>query len=311
MRLITIRHCQVTSVRTPVTELTHATTWDGTLSNHYRVMTQGSIGCDSQGVHIVWPQLKLQASSRIYSWSRVWNLFAHLKGTQGNRSVTIQRAPATRDFLSGLMAAQDPSLEDPYVQAMVDALLTSGVPVSVPVNDVVPSPEGGNAVQRVLRWKPYIDAYAAKYRVPAVLVAAVMAQESGGRQHDRSGQVLRSGVGSGGIGALGLMQMEPSTASGMEINGRVIGANAIADLSSGPLNLELGTQYLSELYHQFGQSQEGAESAYNAGPGAQEQALAAGDLIAQNAQTLAYVTNIEGIWLPRFAPYFHLDLTVK
>jgi|GEM_PF-2354884 len=299
----TVVECKVTTAITPTTVLITASTWDGTLTNTFRVVTSGETACPPNGIRVYRQQIQLHSSSRHYSWSRIWNLFAHLPVKQAGHSVNIQKGKAMRDMLAGLIAAQDPSVNDPYVQSMVDVLLSTGAPVAFPF-DVHVASAGGNTVQNVLRWKPYIDAYAVKYQVPTVLVAAVMAQESGGREHDASGQVLSSGVGSNGLGALGLMQMEPSTASGMDVNGQYIGQNAVADLSNGPLNIEIGTKYLSELYHQFGLSQREAESAYNAGPSAEEAALAQGEPVAQNPQTLDYVTQMEDTWIPLLTPYF-------
>jgi len=151
----------------------------------------------------------------------------------------------------------------------------------------------------VLRWKDYILAYASKYQVPPVLVAGVMSQESSGNEYDANGQVLISSAG-----ALGLMQVMPGTAAGMYINGSPIGTNAFADLANPTTNIQIGTKYLAELYHEFGNSTIRAESAYNAGPGGEQQALATGNEVAQNSQTIEYVSNIEGKWIPALIKYF-------
>ncbi|MCY0876250.1 MAG: lytic transglycosylase domain-containing protein, partial [Firmicutes bacterium] len=303
---------QVTTVTSEHTVLIHAVTWDGTLTDRYQIVRTGKAGCAQSGLRTVTEHIRLVYSSRTYSWSRVWHLLDSIRTVP-----IISDSKGTRDLLASLIATQDPSLEDPYVQAMVDAWLTTGVSVSSSASlpdflgDIAVKPANTSVLHNVLRWQSAIEADAARFDVPAVLVAAVMAQESGGREHTADGQVLTSGVGSGGLGALGLMQVEPSTASAMSIGGVSIGSQAVADLSNGSENLAIGVAYLAHLYHQFHDAVAEAASAYNAGPGAEEQALLQGDLVAQNPQTLAYVARLEGTWIPLFAPYFVTSMRVK
>jgi soluble lytic murein transglycosylase-like protein len=126
----------------------------------------------------------------------------------------------------------------------------------------------------------------------------VMAQESGGREHQGIG-VLTSVTG-----AMGLMQVEPSTAAGLVVHGVQVGNQAVAYLSNAGSNLLLGSLYLSELYHQFGGNVEETLSAYNAGGGAEEEALAQGYTVAQNSQTMDYVSVIVGRWIPALQTSF-------
>ncbi|MHB1681231.1 MAG: lytic transglycosylase domain-containing protein [Bacilli bacterium] len=288
--------CTVSMHTQSVTKLMSANTWDGTLHITYQFVTTGQSGCPSSGQRVVSQTLRETSVQRVYTWQRVWALLRAIPARMGLKKHAVIKDTATnRQFLAGLIATQDSALGDPTVQQMVDQLLFGG---STPLT--LGSPSGlasGSVVQTVLRWKSDILMVAKRYHIPPALVAGVMAQESGGHEHASGGSVLTSSAG-----ALGLMQVEPTTAVGMYVSGRYIGANAIADLSSGPLNLQIGAKYLAELYHLFGDNRVDAESAYNAGPGAEEQALAQGVTVVQDAQTIAYVAAIEGEWMPALSP---------
>ncbi|MCL6441890.1 MAG: transglycosylase SLT domain-containing protein [Alicyclobacillus sp.] len=284
--------CVQSVTYTSVTMLVSADTWDGTLTNTYHWVTSGSLGCPG-----VWTkQIALASSKRTYDWSRVWNLFAHVPTEDGK---TLKNTAGNRDTLAGLIGAVDYSITDPYVQRMVSSVLfpggvqTSGIPY---VSTALPS---GDAIQNILHYKADIEAAAKMFDIPAVLIAGVMYQESHGNQLDEYGHVLTSSTG-----ALGLMQVEPSTAAGLTVNGVPVGSNAYADLSNPSMNILLGAEYLSELYHEFGNNVAETLSAYNAGPGAEQEAIAEGYQIAQNEQTLQYVANIQGSWIPALEPYF-------
>lgn len=309
---IRLMHCQVTTGLSMRTVLVRAVTWDGTLTDRYQVVKVGKAACVGSGVRTTTEHLRLVFSSRTYSWSRVW----HALASQSEGPITSD-TQGMRDLLASLIATQDPSLEDPYVQAMINSWLTTGVFVSGAAfphlwgDSAVHTAANTSVLHNVLRWHSEIDADAAQFNVPAVFVAAVMAQESGGREHGADGQVLTSGVGSNGLGALGLMQVEPSTASSLSVDGTSIGSQAVADLANGPENLVIGVAYLADLYHEFHDSIVAAASAYNAGPGAEVQALSQGQLVVQNGQTIAYVSRIESQWIPLFAPYFTGGSRVK
>ena len=291
-------HTTRTVTRTLVTMLVSANTWDGTLSDTYKWVTSMS-GNTKNGTFT--RQIELATPHRTYNWSRVWGMFKALPEGTSTKTHRIAPTKENQQMLAGLIGAVDYTVTDPYVQQMVStvlfpsgtvAVLPGTVPTSVPAAN-------GNVVDDVVRWKKYIQAASSQYRVPAVLIAGVMAQESGGHETDGTGHVLESSAG-----ALGLMQVEPSTAAGMVFGGQEVGTRAVADLSSAVTNIELGAMYLSELYHEFGDNAEAAESAYNAGPGGEEQAIASGYTIAQNSQTLAYVANIQGAWIPALTSVF-------
>lgn len=91
----------------------------------------------------------------------------------------------------------------------------------------------------------YINQYAAQYGIPPQLLMAVAQQESGLNQNAVSS-----------AGAVGVMQLLPSTAAGLGVNPN--------DLQQ---NIQGGAKYLSQMYQQFG-SWDLALAAYNAGPGA-------------------------------------------
>jgi len=274
---------------TPVTLLMTAQTWDGSLTNSYKWVDTGTKGCNGTWTH----KVQFSSSHRMYDWSEVWNLFDHVRATSG----MIKNTNINHDTLAGLIGSVDFGLSDPYVQTMVDMVLFPNgntLGVYVPVAGAT-----ADDVHNVVRWQAYINASAAKYQVPAVLIAGVMFQESHGLQKNAAGQLLTSSTG-----AIGLMQVEPSTAAGMNLNGVPLGANALSALSNPITNIELGAMYLSEMYHQFGGDPVEAEAAYNAGPGAVNMAIEQGGKVPPYTQTEDYVTLIQNDWIPLLQPYF-------
>lgn len=105
-------------------------------------------------------------------------------------------------------------------------------------------------------WGPYVAEAAAKFDVPERWVREVMHQESGGHLYGRGGDLITSGAG-----AMGLMQVMPSTYD--ELRRRY------PELGSDPFdphnNITAGTAYIREMYDIYGSP--GFLAAYNAGPG--------------------------------------------
>lgn len=97
---------------------------------------------------------------------------------------------------------------------------------------------------KVLRWSQYIFKAAELYNLDPALIAAVIEQESGGNPNAISP-----------AGAIGLMQLMPSTARGLGVNPYDPEQNIIG-----------GAKYLAIQYKRFGDLQL-ALAAYNAGPG--------------------------------------------
>lgn len=278
---------------TPVTMLIDANTWDGTLANSYQWVTTGRLG----GPGVYTRTIKLSSSQRTYGWSTVWNLFSQIPAISEGKPFTVKNTQLNTQTLAGLIASVDYTVIDPQVQQMVSTVLFPGGNTDFTGGPVQPA--SGNVIHDILRWKDYINAAAQQYQVPAVLIAGVMYQESGGREHWSDGSLKISSAG-----AIGLMQVMPATAAGMVLNGKYVGNDALVDLANPLLNIQLGAMYLSELYHQFNNDPVETESAYNAGPGAESYALAHGEQVAQNSQTMNYVAAIQGSWIPALTSSF-------
>ena len=124
-----------------------------------------------------------------------------------------------------------------------------------------------------------VNKYADQYGVPSNLVDAVIGQESGGQ----------NGLTSS-AGASGLMQLMPETARSL----------GVTDTNNVDQNIMGGTKYLSQQLSKYG-STELALAAYNAGPGAVDNAISkAGsrnwDAVSQYlpSETQNYVPSILG-----------------
>ncbi|MDP4178127.1 MAG: lytic transglycosylase domain-containing protein [Bacillota bacterium] len=112
-----------------------------------------------------------------------------------------------------------------------------------------------------------VDEASKKYNVDRNLINAVIEQESSFNPNSVSS-----------AGAVGLMQLMPSTASEL----------GVSDPFNVEQNVDGGTKYLRELLDMYGNSKELALAAYNAGP----QAVARYNGIPQYAETQDYVKKV-------------------
>ena len=94
-----------------------------------------------------------------------------------------------------------------------------------------------------------------QYNVPEALVRAVIRQETGWlRNPDRQATIASP------VGAVGVMQIMPSTGKGLGLSRD--------DLNDPAKNIDAGTRYLAQLMRQFNNDIAKVAAAYNAGPGA-------------------------------------------
>lgn len=118
--------------------------------------------------------------------------------------------------------------------------------------------------------QPLIEAAAKRNNLDPALVAAVAKAESG----------FRVDAGSG-AGARGLMQLMPSTASGL----------GVTDILDPAQNLDAGSRYLKQQVDRFGDLRL-ALAAYNAGPGA----VTRYGGVPPYTETQNYVTRVLGLY---------------
>ena len=130
-----------------------------------------------------------------------------------------------------------------------------------------------------LRYEAIVQGHARNYRLDPALLAAVIYQES----------KFRPGVVSE-AGAVGLMQLLPTTARGIATRTGGVGFRD-ADLYDPELNIRYGSWYLRHLLDKYG-DEETALAAYNAGQTNVDAWLASGGGI-RFAETRSYVGSIE------------------
>lgn len=133
-----------------------------------------------------------------------------------------------------------------------------------------------------------IARYARDNHIDPYLVAAVINAESGFRE-----DVVSS------AGAVGLMQVKPSTAGSVARAEGITGPMTTASLSSASLNIRIGTAYLAELIARYDGDKPLALAAYNAGLGNAdrwaEEARRAGTPFSESIafpETAAYVDEV-------------------
>jgi soluble lytic murein transglycosylase-like protein len=131
-------------------------------------------------------------------------------------------------------------------------------------------PAAAVAARQAVDTKKLVDNAALKYGLPPAFVRAVVAAESGYRPDAVSSK-----------GAIGLMQLMPSTA-------RDLGA----DPKIAEQNVDAGTRYLRDLLIKYDNRAFHALAAYNAGPGAVEKYHG----IPPYRETQSYIRNVLRLW---------------
>ncbi len=132
-----------------------------------------------------------------------------------------------------------------------------------------------------LRYRGIVKGHARNYHLEPALLAAVIYAESKFDAKAKSGS-----------GAIGLMQLLPSTAEGIALHtgGRNFHRS---DLWNPEINVRYGSWYLRHLLDKYDDEQE-ALAAYNAGQDNVDRWLAAGEGI-QFSETRAYVARVEDL----------------
>jgi soluble lytic murein transglycosylase len=130
-----------------------------------------------------------------------------------------------------------------------------------------------------LHYDAIVRAHARNYNLDPALLAAVIYQESKFDAHARSSS-----------GAVGLMQLLPSTAQGIAIH---TGGSKfrVSDLDNPEINVRYGCWYLRRLLDKYG-DERNALAAYNAGQDNVDKWRASGGGI-RFAETRAYVDKVE------------------
>jgi soluble lytic murein transglycosylase len=131
-----------------------------------------------------------------------------------------------------------------------------------------------------LSYETIVRGHAENYRLEPELVAAVIYQESKFDSEARSD-----------AGAVGLMQLQPETARGIALR---TGGSAfrVEDLTNPEINVRYGSWYLRHLLDKYGDDEELALAAFNAGQGNVDSWRREGKGIAF-AETRHYVDRVE------------------
>jgi soluble lytic murein transglycosylase len=141
------------------------------------------------------------------------------------------------------------------------------------------SPPWYERIRYPLRYSEYVRVHAREHGLDPALMAAVIYQESKFRSDATSSS-----------GAIGLMQLTPSTAHGIALR---TGGHAFRtdDLYDPEINIRYGAWYLHNLFAKY-HSERLVLAAYNAGQGNVDRWLAHHEAI-QFPETRAYVKRVE------------------
>lgn len=146
-----------------------------------------------------------------------------------------------------------------YVQAAQNCIDSSTGDFTAPVSESSAAVTG-NSAAGTAQWAADLQAACQQSGLSdCALAQAIMANESNGKSASVSGK-----------GAMGLMQVMPATACGMDpsINGCSTGDyTAVRQALGDPqTNMRLGTQYIAQLSNQFNGDPQRIAAAYNGGP---------------------------------------------
>ncbi|HEY2326637.1 MAG TPA: lytic transglycosylase domain-containing protein [Gaiellaceae bacterium] len=158
---------------------------------------------------------------------------------------------------------------------LIVAVLAGGAAVYI----VKTSPPWYERIRYPLHYSQYVRVHAREHKLDPALVAAVIYQESKFNTSAKSTS-----------GAIGLMQLTPSTARGIAI--RTHGsAFQTSDLYDADINIRYGAWYLADLFQKY-RTERLVLAAYNAGQGNVDRWRAKGEPI-QFPETVAYVARVE------------------
>jgi len=143
------------------------------------------------------------------------------------------------------------------------------------------SPPWYERIRYPLRYSEFVRVHAREHGLDPALLAAVIYQESKFRPSAKSSS-----------GAIGLMQVTPSTAKGIALR---TGGHAFrtSDLYDPEINIRYGAWYLDNLFKKYGDEQL-VLAAYNAGQGNVDRWRANHQSI-QFPETRAYVERVEDL----------------
>jgi peptidoglycan lytic transglycosylase len=164
-------------------------------------------------------------------------------------------------------------------RVVVASLLVALLGCAAALVVVITEPPWFERIRYPLRYSEYVKVHARENGLDPALLAAVIYQES---KFD-AGAESKSG-------AIGLMQLTPSTAHGIAL--RTGGSKfRTADLLNPEINIRYGAWYLGNLFHKY-RNERLVLAAYNAGQGNVDRWRAAGKPI-EFPETRAYIDRVE------------------